>query len=126
MSTAVEAVAGPVDRHRGETLPDQLHLNAIVLSKPPGADGIDYKEADVISDGVTPVTFMVDNGRHLSLSAVSIALKTGRWARGFLVLLDEDGEPYAFGALRSADGAPVCGILDASKNKITVRNHPRA
>ncbi|WP_425989156.1 hypothetical protein [Brevundimonas sp. TWP2-3-2] len=124
--SAFEAVVGPVDRLRGKTLPDQLHLNAIVLLKPPGADGIDYQEADVISDGVTPVSFTVDNSRLMSLSPVSITMKTGSWARAFMVLLDEAGEPYAFGALRSADGAPVCGILEAGKNKITVRNHPRA
>ncbi len=121
-----ESVVGPVDRLRGETLPDQLHLNAIVLLKPPGPDGVNYQASDIISDGFTPISFSVDNSRHMSLSSVSITLKTGSWPRAFMLLLDEEGKPYGFGAIRSADGAPVCGSLEAGKNRIMVRNHPRA
>lgn len=125
MST-FEAVVGPVDRLRGLALPDQLTLHALVLMKTPGPDGTDFRDTDIISDGATPIDFVLDCYRLLSLSATSLPLKTGSWPNAYLVLMDSDGEPFAFGAIRSADGAPAGGSLEAGKNKISIRNHQRA
>lgn len=117
---AFEAICGVVDRLRGTTPPEQLNLRAIVLLRSPGPDGVQYKETDIISDGDVPVTFAVDSYRLMSISEVSIPLKTGTWPAAHLLLLDQEGEPFAAGGVRTPDGLPVGGSLDAAKNRIQI------
>ncbi len=122
---AFEANCGPVDRLRGATLPEQVSLRALVLLRSPGPDGVHYKETDIISSEATEVAFAVDNYRLMSVEEVSIPLKTGSWPSAFLLLVDDEGEPFASGGVRTPDGQPVGGSLDASKNRILIQYNRR-
>jgi hypothetical protein len=123
-----EANLGPVDIHRGNPLPEQITLQALILLRAPGPDGVHFKPTDIISEtDVDPVsiTFKLDAYRLMSEEAVTIPLKTGSWPSAFLLLIDEDGNPFAQGAVRTPDGLPVCGSLDAPKNRLQIQRHRR-
>lgn len=123
---AIEASCGPVDIHRGFPLPEQITLQALILLRAPGPDGVHYKPTDIISESDSQpvsITFKLDTYRLMSEEAVTISLKTGSWASAYLLLLDEDGHPFAQGAIRTPDGLPVCGSVDAAKNRLQIQRH---
>ena len=124
---AIEADCGPVDIYRGHPLPEQITLQPVVLLRAPGPDGVHYKSTDVISDVSQPIsiTFKLDAYRLMSEEAVTIPLKTGSWPSAFLLLIDEDGNPFAQGAVRTPDRLPVCGSLNAAKNRLQIQRHRR-
>ncbi len=122
----IHSVCGPVDVYRSDPLPDEITLNALVLVRNPGPDGLHFKASDVISDGAPiSVTFKRDSHRLASVDAVSIPLKTGSWRTAVLLLVDDNGDPFAQGAVRTPDGLPVSGSLDAPKNRLKIEHHPR-
>lgn len=126
---AFEANCGPVDIHRGYPLPEQITLQALVLLRAPGPDGVNFRATDVISESESvpvSITFKLDAYRLMSEEAVTIPLKTGSWPSAFLLLIDEDGSPFAQGAVRTPGGLPVCGSLDAAKNRLEIQTHRRA
>ena len=124
---AIEANCGPVDIHRGRPLPEHITLQALILLRAPGPDGVHFKPTDVISESDHPVaiTFKLEAYRLMSEVAVTIPLKTGSWPSAFLLLIDEDGNPFAQGAVRTPDGLPVCGSLYAAKNRLQIQDHRR-
>ena len=117
--TRFEAVVGPVDRLRGMPLPDHLNLNAIILERPPGPDGAHFDQADVISKGIVRIEFKIENHRLLSVAEVTIPLRSGNWPSAFMVLFDQD-DPFAVGAVLTSGGAVISGCLEASKNRISI------
>lgn len=126
---AIEASCGPVDIYRGIPLPEQITLKALILLRAPGPDGVLFNATDIISETDSDpvlITFKLDAYRLMSEQAVTIPLKTGSWASAFLVLVDEDGNPFAQGAVRTPDGLPVCGSLDAAKNRLQIMHHRRS
>ncbi|WP_426042744.1 hypothetical protein [Brevundimonas sp. TWP2-3-4b1] len=126
---AIEASCGPVDIHRGLPLPEQITLQALVLLRAPGPDGVHFKPTDIISESESApvsITFRLDAYRLMSEEAVTIPLKPGSWPSAYFLLIDEDGNPFAQGAVRTPDGLPVCGSLDAAKNRLQIMHHRRS
>lgn len=126
---AVEANCGPVDIHRGLALPEQITLQALILLKAPGPDGMHFAPTDIISDTDSEpvsITFKLDAYRLMSEAPVTFPLKTGSWISAYLLLIDEDGNPFAQGAVLTPDGLPVCGSLEAAKNRLQIQAHRRS
>lgn len=122
MAISVEAKTRLVDVLAGLRMPEgPLTLNGILLARSPGPDGILYDTADVISSMMTSIFFEVDNHRMLSAEATSFPLREGVWAELFVLLSDGEGNPYAFGRVRTADGEPASKCIHAAKNRIEIR-----
>lgn len=89
-----------------------------------GPDGATFRPTDIIADELRPVAFKADNSRLMNVDKTAIALKPGSWPNAFLLLLDEDGEAF-IRRVRTPDGLPVSGSLDAAKCKIPVQYNRR-
>lgn len=109
-----------VDRLNGDNAPSSMTLFAIVLNKPPGFDGVDYVASNVVSNDSVGVFLTRLDGRTRNRNEISIELAQGSWDRLYLVLLDEEKEVIASGAINMKGGAAPSGTIIAHVDDITL------
>lgn len=112
---------GLVDVRRGETLPDTLVCNAIILSRDPGHDGSDFEPTDIVSEAPVRLELRKEYGRLRNVSKVPLLIRLGPWPQGYLCFLDDDDIVIARGGMRVAGGGHLSGVAVALIDDICLR-----
>lgn len=120
MSPIACACAGSVtDMFAGFPLPKDIILNAIVISKRPTADGRGFELADIVSEMPTPVRFVQARRVLRNVDRVHLVLRKEVWSPLYLMLLHEDGAPFAKGSM-SLGPLATGQVLEASPDLIAI------